>query len=230
MVAQLAFLKSKLETRPDVRYELNHALQGLGGMLDRVALMPAVAELRGLEGAAANVYFSALAAMAPESLNFHNRNRRPPRDPLNAVLSLGYTLLHAEAILAAHAVGLDPYIGFYHVPAFGRESLASDLVEGLRAEVDGWALALFNGQTLRAEDFSTTQEGCFMGKAGRERFYRSWEPLAENLRKMMDAQARTLMAMIGAGEDDASDAELRRAWAAWSEGDAATQTDVAQVD
>jgi CRISPR-associated protein Cas1 len=106
------------------------------------------------------------------------------------------------------------------VPAFGRESLASDLVEGLRAEVDAWALGLFNGQTLRADDFSTTQDGCFLGKAGRERFYRAWEPLAENLRKLMDAQTRTLIAMIGAGEDDASDAELRQAWAAWASQDA----------
>jgi CRISPR-associated protein Cas1 len=220
LTAQLAFLKSKLDSRPDARYELTHALQGLGGMLETVAMKQAVAELRGLEGAAANMYFSALAALAPASLNFHHRNRRPPRDPLNAVLSLGYTLLHAEAILAAHSVGLDPYIGFYHVPAFGRESLASDLVEGLRAEVDAWALGLFNGQTLRADDFSTTQDGCFLGKAGRERFYRAWEPLAENLRKLMDAQTRTLIAMIGAGEDDASDAELRQAWAAWASQDA----------
>ncbi len=132
----------------------------------------------------------------------------------------GYTLLHAEAILAAHAVGLDPYIGFYHVPAFGRESLASDLVEALRAEVDAWALALFNSQTLRAEDFSSSQEGCFLGKAVRERFYRAWEPLAENLRKMMDAQARTLITMIGAGEDGESAAELRQAWAVWANQDA----------
>ncbi len=220
LTSQLAFLKGKLESRPEARYELSRALRGLGGMLEQVAQKTATAELRGLEGASANLYFSALGALAPESLRFHGRNRRPPLDPLNAVLSLGYTLLHAEAILAAHAVGLDPYIGFYHVPAFGRESLASDLVESLRAEVDAWGLALFNSQTLRAEDFSTTQEGCFLGKAGRERFYRAWEPLAENLRKMMDAQARTLIAMIGAGEDDASDAELRQAWAAWAGQDA----------
>jgi len=220
LISQLAFLKDKLESRPDARYELNRAMQGLGGMLESVAHKPVVAELRGLEGAAANLYFSALAAMAPPSLNFHNRNRRPPRDPLNAVLSLGYTLLHAEAILAAHSVGLDPYIGFYHVPAFGRESLASDLVEGLRAEVDAWALGLFNSQTLRTDDFSTTQEGCYLGKAGRERFYRAWEPLAENLRKLMDAQTRTLITLIGAGEDDATEAELRQAWAAWASQDA----------
>ncbi len=211
--AQMGFLDSKLDTRLDARYEISRALRGLGGMLEQVAEKPTVAELRGLEGASANLYFAAYAALAPESLRFHGRNRRPPRDPLNAVLSLGYTLLHAEAILGAHAVGLDPYIGFYHAPAFGRESLASDLVEAARPEVDAWALTLFNRQELRADHFSTTGEGCFLGKAGRERFYRAWEPLAENLRKGLDAQARELLGLIGAGE--AAEAGLRDAWDAF---------------
>jgi hypothetical protein len=65
-----------------------------------------------------------------------------------------------------------------------------------------------------------------LGKAGRERFYRAWEPLAENLRKLMDAQTRTLIAMIGAGEDDASDAAMREAWAAW----AGQDTDLAATE
>lgn len=219
LTAQMGFLKSKLDTRPDARYEISRALRGLGGMLEQVAGIAGVAELRGLEGASANLYFSALAALAPASLNFHGRNRRPPRDPLNAVLSLGYTLLHAEAILAAHAVGLDPWVGFYHAPAFGRESLASDLVEAQRPRVDAWALALFNKQTLRAEDFSTSQEGCFLGKAGRERFYHAWEPLAENLRRGLDEQARALLDLLEPERDEAGGAARGEAgeWAAaWS--------------
>lgn len=214
LLAQLSFLKQKLESRPDARYEITRAVRGLGGMLDQVAAMPSVQELRGLEGASANLYFSALAALVPESLNFHGRNRRPPRDPFNAVLSLGYTLLHAEAVLAGHGVGLDPYVGFYHAPAFGRESLASDLVEASRSEVDAWALTMFNKQSLRAEDFSSGKDGCLLGKAGREQFYRAWEPLAENLRKALDGRARELLALIGADEDDSADAAFREAWAA----------------
>jgi CRISPR-associated protein Cas1 len=213
LAAQLAFLKSKLESRPDARYEISRALRGLGGMMDQVARMPSVVELRGLEGASANLYFSALAALVPSSLNFHGRNRRPPRDPLNAVLSLGYTLLHAEAILAAHGVGLDPWVGFYHAPAFGRESLASDLVEVERSRVDAWALGLFNRQDLRVEDFSSNADGCFLGKAGRTRFYQAWEPMAENLRKALDAQACDLLKSIGVRDEMATpDTEAQAAW------------------
>ncbi len=212
LAAQIRFLRERLEKRPDARYEVSHALKGLAAMHEQVEAKARVAELRGLEGASANLYFSALAALAPNSLNFHGRNRRPPRDPLNALLSLGYTLLHAEAVLGAHALGLDPYIGFYHAPAFGRESMASDLVEFLRAEVDDWVLAQFNKQTLRAEDFSTTREGCFLGKAGRERFYAQWEALAENLRKALERHAQDIIGMIEVGQDEAAEESFQSVW------------------
>lgn len=215
LAAQLAFLKSRLETRLDARYEISRALRGLGGMLEQLPAVASVVTLRGLEGASANLYFSALAALAPPSLKFRGRNRRPPRDPLNAVLSLAYTLLHAEAILAAHGAGLDPWVGFYHAPAFGRESLASDLVEAERPRVDGWALSLFNRQELRVENFSTTADGCFLGKAGRARFYTAWEALAEHLRKALEAQVRELIEALGVGDSaEPSGAAELAAWGA----------------
>lgn len=197
LMAQCAFLRDRLETRLDARHAVSRALRGLEGLATQVDAFETVARLRGVEGTAANLYFSAFAELVPARLKFHGRNRRPPRDPLNAVLSLGYTLLHAEAVLACHGVGLDPLVGFYHAPAFGRESLASDLVEFLRPEVDAWAMTQFNQETLRVEDFSTTQEGCFLGKAGRERFYKAWEPLAENLRKALESHARDLLRWMG---------------------------------
>jgi CRISPR-associated protein Cas1 len=214
ITAQIRFLENRLDHRLDARYMLKHALTSMQAMLPQVDDKPGPAELRGLEGACAAQYFSAISALAPDSIGFHRRNRRPPKDPLNAVLSLGYTLLHAEATLSAHSCGLDPCIGFFHVASFARESLACDLVEAQRAEVDAWALALFTKQVLRKDDFSKTGEGCFLGKAGRERFYRNWEPLAENLRKGLETQARTLIAMIQpeAAIDDTSEAELIRAW------------------
>ncbi len=212
LASDIRFLQERLETRLDARYAVNRAIKGLSAMRAQVDDKPGLAELRGLEGAAANYYFSALAALAPDSLKFHGRNRRPPRDPLNAVLSLGYTLLHAEAVLGAHALGLDPWIGFYHTPAFGRESLASDLVELLRADVDAWALVQFNKQNLRAEDFSMNPDGCFLGKAGRTRFYQAWEPLAENLRQGIERHATDLAGMIQPDTDQRSRAEVIAAW------------------
>lgn len=166
-------------------------------MLKRLDEQPDLAALRGLEGSAANLYFSAFAALVPASLHFKGRNRRPPRDPVNAVLSLAYTLLHAEAVLAAHAAGLDPAIGFYHQPSYGRESLASDLVEPLRPDVDRWVLRLFNKQTLRADDFTNSaQTGCLLGKAGRTRFYQEWESQAESMRHALQAQCRDILRVI----------------------------------
>ncbi len=190
---QTAFLESQKENHLLARYELTRATRQLGGMLRQTPEMDSLTRLRGLEGAAANAYFTGLAAIVPESLHFSGRNRRPPRDPLNAVLSLAYTLLHAEAVLALYGCGLDPYIGFYHQLDFGRESLASDLIEALRPEADAWALRLFNHKLLRAEDFSTTAEGCLLGKAGRERFYREYETFAEHPRKQLEEAARALI-------------------------------------
>ena len=118
--------------------------------------------------------------------------RRPPRDPLNALLSLGYTLLHSEAVLALYGAGLDPYIGFYHQLDFGRESLACDMVEPLRVEVDSFALELFRAEILRVEDFSTTESGCLLGKNGRAKFYGNWEKLAEKLRKQLSLRVDEL--------------------------------------
>lgn len=196
LAAQLAFLQAKLDARPDARYELTRAVRSIQGIATQIDAQTDLPALRGLEGAAANFYFSAFGALVPASLNFHGRNRRPPRDPVNAVLSLGYTLLNAEAELAAHACGLDPALGFFHQPNYGRNSLASDLVEAHRTSVDAWALQLFNKQTLRADDFSTTQEGCLLGKAGRTRFYKEWEAQAEHLRRALDRQCRDLLRMI----------------------------------
>ncbi len=150
----------------------------------------------GVEGAAAAAYFEGLAAIAPPRLKFSQRNRRPPRDPLNALLSLGYTLLHSEAVLALYGAGLDPFIGFYHQLDFGRESLACDVVEPLRVEIDQFALDLFRRETLRVEDFSTTESGCLLGKNGRAKFYAAWETLAEKLRKKLSEQVDDMSAHL----------------------------------
>lgn len=193
---QAAMLEGCKENHLLARYELTRATRQLGGMLRQTQEMAGIAQLRGLEGAAANTYFAGLAAIIPESLHFSGRNRRPPRDPINAVLSLTYTLLHAEAVLALYGSGLDPYIGFYHQLDFGRESLASDLIEPLRPQADGWVLRLFNQKALRPEDFSTTAEGCLLGKAGRERYYREYEAYAESPRKNLEDAVRELIARL----------------------------------
>ena len=182
---QLLYLQELREKDLQARYELTTRSRNLATALTRIASQDNIAALRGLEGHAAAQYFAGLAAHMSESVGFNGRNRRPPRDPLNVVLSLSYTLLHADAVIALYGAGLDPYIGFYHSLDFGRESLACDLVETLRPQVDRFAVQCFKSGSLRADDFSVTSQGCLMGKAARARYYPLYEIAAEIFRKKL---------------------------------------------
>jgi CRISP-associated protein Cas1 len=183
--AQAKFLAERRDAEPMSRYLLTLAVRRLETAISAASECTSVGAVRGLEGAGAAAYFGGFGDLLPDQLKFRSRNRRPPRDPVNAVLSLGYTLLHAEAVLALYGAGLDPFIGFYHSLDFGRESLACDVVEPLRVGVDRHTLALFRTQKLRPDNFSQTDGACLLGKAGRARFYAEWEPLAELLRKQL---------------------------------------------
>ena len=188
--------------RPAARKPTFDALQTLDAIratLDGYAstpgrTVPPLDTLRGHEGAAARAYFGGLAGVMPPALQFSGRNRRPPRDPVNACLSLGYTLLHAQAVQACGVAGLDPLLGFYHRPAFGRESLASDLIEALRPAIDLWVWELLRSRTLSAEHFTTTPDSgaCLLGKAGRGIFYASWNEHVKPWQRWLRAQAQAL--------------------------------------
>jgi CRISPR-associated protein Cas1 len=200
--AQRALLQAGLAERPDCRKALTDALEGLAATA-RTLHDPAleIDSIRGTEGAAAAIYYRGLAALFADHLEFRGRNRRPPRDPVNACLSLGYTLLHFEAVRAAHAAGLDPLIGFYHRPAFGRESLACDLIEPLRPKVDRWVWDLFRSRRLRAEHFTRDKGACLLHKAGRKTFYFEYECFAAPSRRLLRRQcARLARAFRRVGE------------------------------
>ncbi len=162
--------------------EAMRAWPELTARLRAAAGMPS---LLGVEGGAAGLYFAAMREHLPESLGFSGRARRPPPDPVNALLSLAYTLLHFDAVRAIHATGLDPCIGFLHAPEHNRESLACDLIEPLRPEADALALGLFARRALRAEHFGRQQGACRLNKAGRAVFYRAWEAFAAPRRRAL---------------------------------------------
>ncbi|MEO6319737.1 MAG: CRISPR-associated endonuclease Cas1 [Polaromonas sp.] len=204
--------------RPDARKPLFDALETLSAIAQFLSQagkedtgQPSLDSLRGHEGAAARVYFSGLAGVMPPALQFTCRNRRPPRDPVNACLSLGYTLLHAQAVQACTIAGLDPLLGFYHRPAFGRESLASDLIEPLRPALDLWVWELLRSRTLREEHFSHDKGACLLGKTGRQLFYADWETQSKPWRRWLKGQCSRLASLLRAagtqwlataGEDD----------------------------
>ncbi|MBI3935966.1 MAG: CRISPR-associated endonuclease Cas1 [Betaproteobacteria bacterium] len=211
---QLKLLRAALAERPDARKPLFDAIGSIEGALRSIANGPDLpaASVRGVEGACAAAYFRGLAALFADSLGFHGRNRRPPRDPVNAALSLAYTLLHFDAVRACHAAGLDPLIGFYHRPAHGRESLACDLIEPLRPRADAWIWSMFRDRTLRAESFSMDKGACLLGKAGREAFYSSYESFAMLPRRWLRRQCAALAgALREKGEPLLDEAETEEA-------------------
>jgi CRISPR-associated protein Cas1 len=151
------------------------------------------AAISGIEGAGAAAFLLGLQTLFPPALGFTGRNRRPPLDPVNAVLSLGYTLLHHDAVRTAQLRGLDPFVGVLHSLLAGRESLASDLIEPLRPDFDAFAVELFRAGVLRADDFRRDGAACLLGKAGRQRFYAAFEAQAERPRRVLDRLCRLLV-------------------------------------
>ncbi|MEA3274003.1 MAG: CRISPR-associated endonuclease Cas1 [Pseudomonadota bacterium] len=203
---QALLLRSAVEERPDLRLPLREALAQIEQARTRVTASEilAVGTLRGMEGAAAAAYFKGFTLLFPASLEFKGRNRRPPRDPVNSVLSLGYTLLHFEAVRACYTAGLDPIIGYFHELDFGRESLAADLIEPLRPRIDAWAWEQFRNRHLREEQFNRDGDACLLGKAGRQHFFGGFEALARPLRRLLRRFAGKLAATLAAAGKTAS--------------------------
>lgn len=197
LAAQARTLRRLIRLRPDERPSLAEGLEQVL-RLAREAKEAQAPALMGTEGAAASAYFRALAAVFPPALGFRGRNRRPPRDPVNACLSLCYTLAHYDAVQALHAAGLDPHLGFYHEPVWNRESLACDLIEPLRPRLDEWVWEMFRQRTLRAEHFRTVRGACLLGKAGRRIFYESQEPVAARVRRQLRRMCRLLVRALEA--------------------------------
>src|ERR1017187_2967523 len=138
-------------------------LAGLKEMAERAERAESLGELLGIEGNAARLYFGDFGGMikpdeapgtAAMDFDFAGRNRRPPRDPVNALLSLGYSLLAKDLTVASYAVGFDPYIGFYHQPRFGRPALALDLMEPFRPLIaDSAVLTAISTGMVTVKDF-----------------------------------------------------------------------------
>ncbi len=134
-----------------------------------------------------------IADILPASLNFKGRNKRPPTDPCNSLMSLTYTLLYKEASKALFAAGLDPSIGFYHQASYNRQSLACDLVELLRAKADIWLISLLKKQTLRHDHFNYEANGaCYFSKTGRLLYFPAYEKQAKKWRKLLKVYASAL--------------------------------------
>lgn len=162
------------------REKLSAASQELKSLLPPVAEVTAPDALRGLEGVGAAAYFGVLDDMIlsrKEEFFFHGRNRRPPLDRVNAMLSFAYSLLAHDCACALESVGLDSYVGFLHRDRPGRTSLALDLMEELRpCMADRFVLTLINNRVVKPEDFQTQDSGAvLLTDGGRKAFLKAWQ-------------------------------------------------------
>lgn len=154
--------------------KIKQAARHLKTQLDQCAESLSVESLRGVEGDCARAYFEVLACFIRPAvrgkLAFEGRNRRPPRDPVNALLSFLYTLIIHDCTAACEGVGLDPQVGFLHVLRPGRSSLALDLAEEFRAYLgDRLALTLLNRRQLSRKDFDFRTGGAvYLNEKGRK--------------------------------------------------------------
>jgi len=168
--------------------------------------------LLGIEGAAAETYFSRfdnLLKAARGGFFFENRNKRPPKDPVNAVLSYLYGILVKDLFVTLLAVGFDPYLGFYHRPRYGRPALALDMMEEFRPLIaDSIAITLFNNEELSKKDFIETGLGISLAPEGKRAVVGGYERRLEteiihpifgykvSYRRVLEVQARLLARAI----------------------------------
>ena len=183
-------------------------LTELDRLANRARTAPALDTLLGIEGAAARAYFAEFPGMIKArdlAFDFRGRNRRPPKDPVNAVLSFLYAMLIKQAMVTALTVGFDPYLGFYHQPRYGKPALALDLVEEFRPLIaDSVCLSLINNGELGPEHFITRGDATALTQSGRRKVIEAYERRMDSLvthplfgyavsyRRILEMQARLL--------------------------------------
>lgn len=206
--ARLIHMKETLRHR-----QLAEDLPVINGALRKLPQVDSLASLLGHEGSSTREYFARIASVLPADFGFTGRNRRPPRDPFNVLLSLGYTQLYSLTESVVQTVGLLPWQGFYHQPRGRHAVLASDLMEPFRHLVERSALAMVARGEIVAADFRYTPErACLISDAARRKFLallmQGWEnkltargdDAAKSWLDQLRAQALSLKGFVTKGE------------------------------
>jgi CRISPR-associated protein Cas1 len=195
---------------------LDAAVRGIADCLARLGRVESLGGVLAAEGHGTALYFRGLRAVLARDLGFTTRARRPPPDPVNALLSFGYTLLLHSVQSAVQTVGLDPYIGLLHAVVYSRPALPLDLMEEFRPViVDSIVLRLVNTRRLREEHFIGVEErpGVYLAEEGKRRFLEQYEerlntriaygPTGEQVtyRRCLELQARHLARVLQGRED-----------------------------
>jgi CRISP-associated protein Cas1 len=197
----------------DARGSDEPAARGLYDLLCGLDAATSVESLLGTEGQGAALYFGEfgrfLKPVPGRGFDFTARNRRPPRDPVNALLSFAYAMLAKDCFAAACVVGFDPYKGFFHRGRHGKPSLALDLMEEFRPVIaDSVVLTLVNTEQVTAADFLVWRDACQLTDAGRRTFFAAYEARKAavvthpvygyrmSYARMLEVQARMLAAFV----------------------------------
>ena len=196
--------------------EIDPTLRQMSAIIRRVSEAKYLGTILGHEGTGAREYFAAFTRMLKlkdatfsRAFRFDNRNRRPPTDPINAMLSFGYSLLAKDCTQALMACGFDPYFGFYHQPRYGRPALALDLMEEFRPLiVDSVVLTVLNNGVIVPDDFLRAFGAVTMTKKARKSFIEAYERRMEtevthpvfgyklSYRRVLEVQARLLARFV----------------------------------
>jgi len=174
-------VKAKIHNQRVMLMRNGHAdesvLKKMATLRDSCRSQPSLSSLRGVEGSAAALYFENFEGMLKPDMkfDFQGRNRRPPKDPVNALLSMAYSMLAKELTGIAYTVGLDPFLGFFHSPRYGRPALALDMMEEFRPLIaDSTVLTLLNRGEVTPVDFTYSSRGVLLGDSARRQFWRAW--------------------------------------------------------
>lgn len=211
-----AFIDGKIRNcrtllRRNIESDPENALAQLSDLAARVRRCDSAASLLGIEGTAARIYFSAFSRLLNDAagFRFENRNRRPPTDPVNAILSFVYALLTKDLTIAVQSVGLDPMLGMYHRPRFGRPSMALDLAEEFRPLIaDSVVVSLINSREVGPDGFIRRANAVALTPAARRAVIGAYERRMDQLvthpifgyrlgyRRLLHVQARLLTRVL----------------------------------
>ncbi|MBD2184612.1 type I-D CRISPR-associated endonuclease Cas1 [Planktothrix sp. FACHB-1355] len=171
-----AIVTAKIQNQYTVLYRQKISDSPLKSHKKLVAQKKTLDEVRGVEGIAAKDYFADWSAILKEPWSFPNRNRRPPTDPVNSLLSFAYGLLRVQVTAAVHVVGLDPYIGYLHEVSRGQPSMVLDLMEEFRPLVaDSLVFSVLNKREIQPNDFTESLGAYRLSDDGRKRFLQAFE-------------------------------------------------------
>ncbi len=199
ILSQKQFIIEMRLINPILSMDVNKAIETMDKTLNTLTeTLPSIESLRGIEGSISSIYFSLYCKLFPPSLKFSKRVKRPPTDPVNAMLSFVYTLIHYEMVREIQLIGLDPTIGFYHQFEYGRESLACDLVEKYRVSVDRFVFEIFRNRLLSSRNFTKDEQtsAVYLGKVGRKIFYPLYEEWAQKQRSLWRQEVEILARRI----------------------------------